>query len=71
MERQRHSEEIYLITKKKCDELDYTKLKSELEQQTKSRKAVDLNGQLQVNTKRTWSTTPVPDLASKTASTCL
>ena len=61
MERQRHSEEIYNITKKKCDELDYTKLKSELEQQTKSRKAVDLNGQLQVNLKRSLGA-PLPCL---------
>lgn len=47
-ERQRHSEALYASTKQRCDHLDYTRLVTDLEQQTKNRKAMDVQGHLQV-----------------------
>ena len=69
-ERQRHSEEIYHHTKQRCDNIDYVKLRADLEQQTKSRKAVNVHGQLQARGHPKSPAQQFVQAKAKTASAC-
>lgn len=69
-ERQRHSEEIYHHTKQRCDNIDYVKLQADLEQQTKSRKAVNVHGQLQARGHPKSPAQQFVQAEAKTASAC-